>query len=112
LHRLGPVTVVALQRSPRPEQLLEHIRRLRRKQLFHVRLRAMKQTWNGRAARHCRMRTLQPSDHRLPQFRNQPDMNGREAASVLSAVENMERQQRRDQAAKRARQRSAKGKDW
>ncbi|MEO6192178.1 MAG: VWA domain-containing protein [Thermoanaerobaculia bacterium] len=51
-------------------------------------------------------------DDRLPQFRNQPDMNGREAASVLSAVENMERQQRRDQAAKRARQRSAKGKDW
>jgi Ca-activated chloride channel homolog len=51
-------------------------------------------------------------DDRLPQFRNQPDMNGREAASVLSAVENMERQQRRDQAAKRARQRAVKGKDW
>ena len=39
-------------------------------------------------------------------------MNGREAASVLSAVENLERQQRRDQAAQRARQRAAKGKDW
>jgi Ca-activated chloride channel family protein len=51
-------------------------------------------------------------DERLPQFRNQPDMNGQEAASVLAAVENMERQQRRDQAAKRARQRAAKGKDW
>jgi Ca-activated chloride channel family protein len=51
-------------------------------------------------------------DDRLPQFRNQPDMNGREAASVLSAVENMERQQRRDQAARRARQRAVKGKDW
>jgi tetratricopeptide (TPR) repeat protein len=51
-------------------------------------------------------------DDRLPQFRNQPDMNAREAASVLSAVENLERQQRRDQAAKRARQKAARGKDW
>lgn len=51
-------------------------------------------------------------DERLPQFRNQPEMSGREAASVLSAVENLERQQRRDQAAKRARQRAARGKDW
>jgi Ca-activated chloride channel homolog len=52
------------------------------------------------------------SDDRLPSFRNQPEMSAREAAQVLSAVENLERQQRRDQAAKRARQRSAKGKDW
>jgi Ca-activated chloride channel homolog len=51
-------------------------------------------------------------DDRLPQFRNQPDMNAREAASVLAAVENLERQQRRDQAAKRARQHAARGKDW
>ena len=51
-------------------------------------------------------------DSRLPQFRNQPEMSGREAAAVLSAVENLERQQRRDQAARRARQRAAKGKDW
>ena len=51
-------------------------------------------------------------DARLPQFRNQPDMNAQEAAAVLSAVENLERQQRRDQAAHRARQQSAKGKDW
>jgi Ca-activated chloride channel family protein len=51
-------------------------------------------------------------DDRLPQFRNQPDMNAREAASVLSAVENLERQQRRDQAARRARQKAARGKDW
>ncbi len=54
----------------------------------------------------------QERDDRLPQFRNQPEMSAREAASVLSAVENLERQQRRDQAAKRARQRAAKGKDW
>jgi Ca-activated chloride channel family protein len=51
-------------------------------------------------------------DARLPQFHNQPDMNAQEAASVLSAVENLERQQRRDLAAKRARQQAAKGKDW
>jgi Ca-activated chloride channel family protein len=59
--------------------------------------------------------TKQPGegqDDRLPQFRNQPEMNGQEAASVLSAVENQERQQRRDQAAHRARQHAAKGKDW
>ncbi len=54
----------------------------------------------------------QGQDDRLPQFRNQPEMSAREAASVLSAVENLERQQRRDQAAKRARQRSAQEKDW
>jgi tetratricopeptide (TPR) repeat protein len=51
-------------------------------------------------------------DERLPQFRNQPEMSAREAASVLAAVENLERQQRRDQAAKRARMRAVKGKDW
>lgn len=54
----------------------------------------------------------QGQDDRLPQFRNQPEMSGREAASVLAAVENLERQQRRDQAAKRARQRAVRGKDW
>jgi Ca-activated chloride channel family protein len=55
-----------------------------------------------------------PSDQEgpLPQFRNQPEMSAREAAGVLAAVENLERQQRRDEAAKRARQRSSKGKDW
>ncbi|MFL6260098.1 MAG: VWA domain-containing protein [Thermoanaerobaculia bacterium] len=51
-------------------------------------------------------------DDRLPQFRNQPDMNARQAAQVLSAVEDMERQQRRQQAAQRARARAARGKDW
>jgi tetratricopeptide (TPR) repeat protein len=54
----------------------------------------------------------QGQDDRLPQFRDQPEMSAREAASVLSAVENLERQQRRDQAARRARQRAAEGKDW
>ncbi|HSS48933.1 MAG TPA: VWA domain-containing protein [Thermoanaerobaculia bacterium] len=48
----------------------------------------------------------------LPQFRNQPEMSAQEASSVLAAVENLERQQRRDQAARRAKQHAAKGKDW
>ena len=48
----------------------------------------------------------------LPQFRNQPEMSAQEASSVLAAVENLERQQRREQAARRARQNAAKGKDW
>lgn len=49
---------------------------------------------------------------RLPDFQNQPEMSSREAANLLSAVEDLERRQRRDQAAKRSRQRALKGKDW
>lgn len=47
-----------------------------------------------------------------PRFQNQPDMNAREAADLLQAVENLERQQRRQQAAKRSRQKAVQGKDW
>jgi Ca-activated chloride channel family protein len=47
-----------------------------------------------------------------PQFRNQPEMSSREAAALLSAVENLERRQRRTQAAQRSKQKAAKGKDW
>jgi tetratricopeptide (TPR) repeat protein len=57
----------------------------------------------------------QPSPHgggRQPQFNNQPEMSAREAASLLSAVENLERRQRRSQAAQRSKQQAAKGKDW
>ena len=49
---------------------------------------------------------------KLPQFQNQPEMSAREAASLLSAVENLERRQRRSQAARRSRQQAVKGKDW
>lgn len=49
---------------------------------------------------------------RLPNFQNQPEMSAREAAALLSSVENLERRQRREQAAKRAREKAAKGKDW
>ena len=49
---------------------------------------------------------------RQPHFNNQPEMSAREAASLLSAVENLERRQRRTQAAQRSKQQAAKGKDW
>jgi Ca-activated chloride channel family protein len=49
---------------------------------------------------------------KLPQFQNQPEMSAREAASLLSAVENLERRQRRSQAAQRSKQQATKGKDW
>jgi tetratricopeptide (TPR) repeat protein len=48
----------------------------------------------------------------LQRYQDQPDMNAREAASLLAAVENLERQQRREEATRRARQVSASGKDW
>jgi tetratricopeptide (TPR) repeat protein len=48
----------------------------------------------------------------LPRFRDQPEMSAQEAASLLQSVENLERQQRRQQAAQRSRQQAAKGKDW
>jgi Ca-activated chloride channel family protein len=48
----------------------------------------------------------------LPQFRNQPDMSAQEAAALLQAVENLEREQRRKQASERAQQRGTREKDW
>jgi len=54
----------------------------------------------------------QQSGGRLPNFQNQPEMSSREAANLLSAVEDLERRQRREQAAKRSRQKALKGKDW
>lgn len=51
-------------------------------------------------------------DPRLPRFQNQPDMSAREAASLLQAVENLERQQRQREAARRAQQSATKEKDW
>lgn len=53
-----------------------------------------------------------PQSGPLPQFDNQPEMSSREAANLLSAVENLERRQRREQAAKRSKEKAAKGKDW
>jgi tetratricopeptide (TPR) repeat protein len=49
---------------------------------------------------------------RLRGFRDQPDMSSGEAKALLAAVENLERQERRQQAAQRAKARAAQGKDW
>lgn len=55
----------------------------------------------------------QPQDTRLQEFEDQPDMTAEEAAAILEAVESLERQQRREEAAERARNASARGeKDW
>jgi Ca-activated chloride channel family protein len=48
----------------------------------------------------------------LPDFENQEDMTAEQAAAILEAVENLEREQRRQQAAERARKRTKSGKDW
>jgi Ca-activated chloride channel family protein len=58
-------------------------------------------------------RPQQPGEGQaLPRFRNQPDMTAQEAAALLQAVDNLERQQRRKQAAERAQARGTQGKDW
>lgn len=48
----------------------------------------------------------------LPRFEEQPDMTAEQAAAILEAVENLEREQRRKQAAEEMKKRPRKGKDW
>jgi len=48
----------------------------------------------------------------LPQFQDQKDMTAEQAAALLQAVEDLERQQRRDKALDQARQRTKVEKDW
>lgn len=48
----------------------------------------------------------------LPQFQDQQDMSAEQAAAILQAVENLERQQRRDQARAAARAKTSVEKDW
>lgn len=45
-------------------------------------------------------------------FQDQPEMTAAEAAALLQSVENLEREQRRAEAARRSRERAADGKDW
>jgi len=56
----------------------------------------------------------QPQGERpLPHFEDQPDMTAEQAASLLESVENLERRQRQEEAAERARRKAARGeKDW
>ncbi len=51
-------------------------------------------------------------DRPLPQFQDQKDMTAEQAAAILQAVENLERQQRRDQARALARAKTSVEKDW
>jgi hypothetical protein len=48
----------------------------------------------------------------LPQFQDQKDMTAEQAAALLQAVEDLERQQRRDKAFDQARQKTKVEKDW
>ncbi len=48
----------------------------------------------------------------LPQFRDLLDMTAEEAAAILEAIENLEREQRRQQALAAAKRTSRGGKDW
>ncbi|WP_372760815.1 hypothetical protein [Litorivivens sp.] len=54
----------------------------------------------------------QEEERPQPDFEEQPDMSAEQAASILEAVENLEREQRRREAAEKARTASGKGKDW
>jgi Ca-activated chloride channel family protein len=47
-----------------------------------------------------------------PRFHDLPEMSAAEASSILESVENLERQQRRAQAAENARRRTSKVRDW
>jgi Ca-activated chloride channel family protein len=51
-------------------------------------------------------------DRPLPDFEDQQDMTAEQAAAILEAVENLEREQRRQQAEERSRRRAKSGKDW
>ena len=48
----------------------------------------------------------------MPQFEDQKDMTAEQAAAILQAVENLERQQRREQARALARAKTSVEKDW
>lgn len=54
-----------------------------------------------------------PQEGQRPfRFQDQPEMTAAEAAALLQSVENLEREQRRAEAARRSRERAADGKDW
>ncbi len=57
-------------------------------------------------------KTQGPGTDSLDRFREQPDMNAREAAAILRSVERLEREQRRAEAEKRARAAAAQNVDW
>ena len=54
----------------------------------------------------------QQKESPLPDFEEQQDMTAEQAAAILEAIENLERDQRRKQAEERSRRRAREGKDW
>ncbi|MCP3961455.1 MAG: hypothetical protein GY719_26725 [bacterium] len=54
----------------------------------------------------------QQQESPLPQFQDLPDMTAEEAAAILEAIENLEREQRRKQALQAARKNTRGKKDW
>ncbi|MCG8458238.1 MAG: tetratricopeptide repeat protein [Holophagales bacterium] len=54
----------------------------------------------------------QQEESPLPQFEDLPEMNAEEAAAILEAIENMEREQRRQRALEAAKAQVGKKKDW
>lgn len=52
------------------------------------------------------------SSDRLPQFEDQPEMTADEAAAILQAVENLEKEQRRAEIARRQKETGKGEKDW
>ncbi len=54
----------------------------------------------------------QQQESPLPQFRDLPDMSAEEAAAIIEAIENMEREERRRQALEAAGQHRPGKKDW
>jgi tetratricopeptide (TPR) repeat protein len=67
---------------------------------------------DGRPQPGPRPKTPGAGDDLLDRFREQPDMNAREAAAILRSVERLERQQRRAEAEQRARAGAAQDVDW
>ena len=53
-----------------------------------------------------------PQQRPLPQFQDQQDMTAEQAAQILQAVDNLERERRRDEAKQRARLKAVVEKDW
>jgi len=54
----------------------------------------------------------EPRESPLPNFEDQPDMTAEQAAAILEAVENLEREQRQKQAAERLKSRKKGDRDW
>ena len=54
----------------------------------------------------------QKEESPLPQFQDLPEMSAEEAAAILEAIENMEREQRRQRALEAAKAQVGKKKDW